>query len=90
MLHFIKFEIWPWVKVKTIYYWWIIKYGGKKNIPRELIFQKLQENMESMTKNIVDAVRVSPENQMDEEEKKITREILMKVSEFERKIKNLK
>lgn len=43
MLNFIKFTLWPIAKVKLIYWWWIIKYGGKKNIPPDLIFKQKEE-----------------------------------------------
>lgn len=89
ILDFIKFEMWPWIKVKFIYWWWIAKYRGKNNIPPELIFQKLTENAESLTKNIMDAVRSSPENEITAEEREQMRDILMKVSNFQREIKNL-
>ncbi len=89
MMNLLKFTIWPWVKVKLIYWWWIIKYRGKKNIPPEVIFKKLEETAASLTNDIRDAVRVSSD-EMNEEERLKMREALMKISEFEGEIKNLR
>ena len=62
MFEFIKYEIWPWVKVRSIYFWWTIKYGGKKNIPQELIFNRMQKSLENSNKNLMNALRVMPDD----------------------------
>ena len=90
MMNFLKFTIWPWVKTRLIYWWWIVKYEGKKNIPPEVIFNKLEETAESLADDIQDAVRVSPIEEMTEGERLRMREVSMKVSDFVREIKNLR
>lgn len=46
-----------------------MKYGGKKNIPRDLVFGKMTESMERMQENLMEALRRMPAD-MGEDEKK--------------------
>ncbi|MBI3335847.1 MAG: hypothetical protein HY001_05145 [Candidatus Portnoybacteria bacterium] len=49
---YLKYEVLPWVKVKLRYWWWILKYGGKKKIPPEIIFGALAKSLERMNENL--------------------------------------
>mgnify|MGYP001574343520 CR=1 FL=1 len=86
-MDFIKYTIWPAVKVRLTYWWWIVKYGGKKKIPPEVVFGALGKTVGSIGDNIMDAIRVSPE--MDEEEQKLVRALVMKMSDLKREVENL-
>ncbi len=85
----IQHKIWPAVKMRLIYWWWILKYRGKKNIPPELIFGKLEETMKSLSDNVLKAIQASPEN-MSEEERKMAHDLLTKLQEFEKGVADIK
>ena len=59
-MDYLKYTLWPLIKVKCIYFWWIIKYGGKKNIPPELIFGRLEKSMKRFAENMEQAFRHMP------------------------------
>ena len=44
----LRYEIWPPVKVRCKYYWWIVRYRGKRNIPKEVVFRSLTKSLERM------------------------------------------
>lgn len=71
MIRFLRYTIYPVVKVKLTYCWWIIKYRGKKNIPQELIFGKISGSMERMRENLMQALRHMPADISDEEKKEL-------------------
>jgi len=72
-----------------MYWWWIVKYGGKKKIPHDLVFKKIEETMQSFKDDLMQAVRYSPED-MTEEERKEFIKILEKTGELSRGIKSIK
>ena len=76
------------LKVKIIYWFWIVKYGGKKKIPPEVVFGRMNKSMDSLFHNIQEAIKVSPEN-MDEEERMMARELLMKTANLRKEMKDL-
>jgi len=84
-MDFIRHTIWPWVKVKIIYWWWIIKYRGKKNIPPELIFGRIIKNIERMKENLEKAFSLGKDD-MTKEELLNFHKIMDKADELERKI----
>lgn len=67
-MDYIKYNIWPFVKVKCVYFWWVLKYGGKKNIPSELIFGQLEKLMKRFAENMEQAFRHMPTD-LDDSEK---------------------
>lgn len=77
----LKCEIWSPVKVRLRYGWWIARYGGKKNIPKELIFEQMQKSMERLEENLQDALRAMPDD-VDETERKQLREAILEASEL--------
>ena len=81
-------NLWSIMKTRIMYWFWIIKYGGKKKIPPEVIFGKLNETMESMLKNIQEAIKVSPTD-MSEEERLMVRELMMKTASLKKGVKDL-
>jgi len=82
MISFIKYSLWPAVKVRGIYWWWILKYGGKKNIPPELIFGAMERSMQRMDENIKNALRAMPED-ASEEEQQMMRDLLRESARLE-------
>lgn len=52
MFNYIKYEFWPFMKTRLYFWWWVIKYGGKKNIPREVIFAQMAKSMERLNQNL--------------------------------------
>jgi hypothetical protein len=71
------------VKVRLIYWWWIIKYGGKKNITPELIFEKISGNIERMRENLTQAFCHMPDD-ANENEKKELLDIIRKAADLEK------
>ncbi|MBI2476488.1 MAG: hypothetical protein HYV67_04600 [Candidatus Taylorbacteria bacterium] len=88
-MDFIKYSLWPAVKVRSRYWWWVIKYGGKKNIPREVIFGAMEKSMKCLTENLNQAVRLLPTD-ADAEEKGLAFGAVAKVKEFEEEMSKFK
>lgn len=76
------------VRVKLKFWWWTIRYGGKKNIPKKLIFQALANSMKRMGHNLKEAQRAMPED-VSEEERVRVREARMKATDLDTHIKDL-
>ena len=66
-----------------------MKYGGKKNIPLELIFGKISGSMERMQENLMQALRHMPEN-ISEEEKKELLDLLRTANALEKDLEQAK
>lgn len=54
-----RYEIWLPVRVKLIYWYWIIKYGGEKRIPPGVIFEQMAKSTQRMTENLEKAMQIS-------------------------------
>ena len=48
----IRYDLWPFLKTRLYFWWWITKYRGKKNIPREIIFAQMAKSMERLDRNL--------------------------------------
>ena len=48
----IKYDLWPFLKTRLYLWWWTIKYGGKKNIPKEVFFAQMAKSMERLNQNL--------------------------------------
>lgn len=81
LMNYITYTLWPWLKVKTRYWWWVLKYGGKKNIPPELIFGQMEKSMERMKENLMQALRHFPE-ELGGEEKQMLLDAIGKAEEL--------
>ena len=68
---YLKYTLWPFVKVKCIYFWWVLKYGGKRNIPPNLIFGQIEKSMARFTENMQQAFRHIPADMSDAEKGEI-------------------
>ncbi|MDZ7611727.1 MAG: hypothetical protein U5L10_03105 [Candidatus Moranbacteria bacterium] len=90
---YIRYDLWPLVKVRGTYWWWIVKYRGKKNIPPEVVFQQMSKSLARSEESLEEALKAMPEDS-DKEEVKNVREALGRLGslkdeaeDFERKNK---
>jgi hypothetical protein len=78
MFEQMKYKLWPLMKTRFIFWWWVLKYRGKKNIPPEVVFGAMAKTMESLKENL-NMARVCATN-MDEVDKKEMEEIYDAIS----------
>ena len=88
-MNFVEHTLWPALKVRLRYWWWIVKYRGKKNIPREVVFGAMSKSLERMNENLMAAYREMPDD-MSAEDKKILFESIQKAKDLEGEINDLK
>lgn len=88
MFDYFAHRVWLFTTVRLKYWWWIVRYGGKKRIPSEVIFGAMEKTIGELQAHILDAVRVLP-NDVSEEERLLARETMMKVSNFAKEVKKL-
>ena len=81
--------LWPRVRVRLKYWWWILKYRGKKNIPKEVVFGAMAKSLARMNDNLMAAFRETPED-MSEEEIKTLFDAIQKGKDLEGDISRLK
>jgi len=72
-----------------VYWWWIIKYRGKKNIPREVVFGALAETVKRMNEDMMQALGAMPDDVSEDDRREFV-EAMQKTAEFEREVKELK
>lgn len=89
MMFFIQYRLRPWLKVRLKYWWWIIKYRGKKNIPRDVVFGAMAKSLERLNENLMAAYRAVPDDLSDEEKRELF-ETLQKAKGLEGEIQRLK
>lgn len=89
MFSYLKYSLWPAIKVRLTFWWWTVKYGGKKNIPRELVFNKMTASMERMQKNLMDALRHMPAD-IGEDEKKELLNLMRTAGELKNEAESIK
>lgn len=58
----LRYEKWPKVKVRVRFYWWIVRYRGKKNIPREVVFGSMAKSLERMNDNLEKALQAGADD----------------------------
>lgn len=76
------------LKVKMVYWWWIVKYGGKKNIPPEIVFNKMEKTMQGFAHDIEQAFRLVDAD-APQEEKDLARDAFAKAQELKEEIARL-
>ena len=89
MLDYIKFDFWPLLKTRLYFWWWIIKYRSRKNIPTEIIFAQMAKNMERLDQNLRCARSVMMDNANKEEMNEMY-EVMRRVEELEGNMEKLK
>lgn len=80
---YIRYNLWPTIRVRLRYLWWVIKYGGKKNIPKELVVEQVMKNMRNLNENLMGALRHIPENVSDKEKRELF-DLIREAGELER------
>jgi hypothetical protein len=63
----VKYELWPYLKVRSLFFWWAFRYGGVKNIPPEILRERMEKNIEKTRESLQNALRAMPEDATDEE-----------------------
>ena len=82
-------DIGIWLKTRVRFYWWVIKYGGRKNIPPEVVFGAMAESMERMKENMMNAWRSMPKD-VDDEDREQFFEAFAKMQEMERGMEEMR
>ena len=70
-MNLLRYVLWPNVRMRLTYWWWVLKYGGKKNIPRELIGGEIDGSIMSMRENMMQALRHLSEDMSDADKKEL-------------------
>jgi len=78
-----------WLKTRPLLWWWIIKYRGKRNIPPQVLFDKIEETMSSLSSSINEAIEMDVEVQ-SEEERLLARDIYPKIRTLREGIDEIK
>jgi len=89
IISFLRFTVFPYIKVRSRFWWWVIKYRGKKNIPKEVVFGALIETAGRLSNDFEMARRTIPDA-MPEQERQQLYSIIEKIEEFERMIHRMK
>jgi hypothetical protein len=66
---FLLYRLWPMMKVRGRFYWWVVRYGGRRNIPPEVVFGSMLANMERLEENLQQALRAMPSDTPEEDRK---------------------
>lgn len=88
-MDFLEYRFWPAAKVRLVYWWWILKYGGKKRIPPELVFSRMRESMERMNENLMQALRHLPPDAAPKEKQELF-DLLRTAANLEEKTSRLR
>lgn len=75
-------------KVRLRFYWWVVRYGGKKRIPREVVLRSMKESVERMEYNLRRARDEMPAG-MPEELRLRLRGAIMRADELGGQIKKI-
>ncbi len=67
LLEQIRYGFLPYVKVRGLFLWWTIRYGGAKNIPPELLIKRMEKNIERTRESLQNALRAMPDDTTKEE-----------------------
>lgn len=70
-MHYIKYTLWPAVKVRGLHLWWMLKYRGKKNIPPELILGQMEKSLRRFSESMEQAFRTIPADLSDNERREL-------------------
>ncbi len=89
MFLYIRYVAWSWLKVRLRFYWWIIKYGGKKNIPVEVVFGAMASSIGRLVDDLENAERVSSGNEPEAERRRLG-QALEQARELERRFNRMR
>lgn len=71
------------IKVRGLFLWWTLRYGGVKNIPPELLAERMERNIERMKDSLMNALRALPDDATDEERQMLL-DVIKESNEIER------
>jgi len=74
-------------KARAKVFWLSLKYGGKKNIPPQLIFDEMDEKMSELKNSMMQAFRI---DNLSEDERNDVLKIIGKINELDSELKVLK
>lgn len=83
-------DILPWIRVRGRFYYWCLRYGGKKRIPKEVIARAMEKSIERLNRNLKLAQDSFNLNDMSEDERLALRAMRLKAGEIDSGIKNNK
>lgn len=82
MIDYIQYDWWPRMKLRLLYYWWVLRYGGKKRIPREIVFGALARSVARMQEDLRKAQEDIPLETMNEDERLMLRQARINADQF--------
>ncbi len=82
-------DILPWLRVRGKFYYWCVRYGGKKRIPKEVIARAMAQSVERLNRNLQLAQDSIPLADMSEEERLALREMRLRAGEIGSELKNI-
>lgn len=88
-MNYIRYSVLPILNVRLRYFWWIIKYRGKKNIPKELVMGQVAKNMRNLTENLMGALRHIPDD-LGEKERRELVDLIREAGELEKEFEKSK
>lgn len=65
-----------------------MKYGGKKKIPREVIFGAMEQSLKRMNDSFMNAMRVVPPD-LSEDEKQMATDAFREMNKLQSEIQNI-
>lgn len=74
-------------KARAKVFWWSLKYGGRKNIPSQLIFDEMDKTIADMKDVMMQAFRI---DDLSQKERKQALKILSKIDELDSGLKDIK
>lgn len=74
---------WPSWKVRIRTWYWIMRYGGKGRIPKDVVFRALKRSADRMEENLRKARESMDLERVSESERLMLREALMKAQGFQ-------
>ena len=79
MFDTLRYQLLPYLKVRLLFTWWSIRYGGVKNIPSEKLAERMEYNITRTRESLYNALRVMPDDVTEEERQ----ELLDTIREFD-------
>lgn len=68
---YIRYDLWPRLRVRGTYALLALRYGGKRKIPPEVIRRQLEKSIERMEQNLGNALRALPDDVGEDEKQQL-------------------
>jgi hypothetical protein len=85
----LKYEVWPVVKTRLFFWWWVVRYRGAKNIPPEVIVAQMEKSMKRLNENLHSARVAGTDGDADKEELREVYDAIGKVEDLEKELNKL-